>query len=86
MNTTQNEHAEFRTTDIVLAACLKLYQYEMVDIEVEGNKGTFVFLNVDRDIMTSYGAGRCKVEPQNFNNVVKQLTTSVRRMANMNNN
>lgn len=70
----------YKTTDIILAAVLRLGDVEMIDIEIIGNKGTFVFTNVNEDILHQYDFGKCSVEPVAFNNMVKQLTTSVRRM------
>lgn len=71
---------EYKTTDIILAACLRLEGKEMARIELNGNKGTFCFSGVDEDFVTDYDLGRCRVEPVAFNNTIKQLTTSVRRM------
>lgn len=70
----------FRTMDIILAAVLRLNDVELIDIEISGNKGTFVFTNVDGEFIGQYDLGKCLVEPVAFNNMVKQLTTSVRRM------
>lgn len=70
----------FRTTDIILAAVLRLSDIELIDIEIAGNKGTFVFVNVSDDFVCQYDLGKCLVEPVAFNNTIKQLTTSVRRM------
>jgi len=70
----------YKTTDIILAACLRLKSYEMVTIEVSGNKGTFVFKDVGQDFVDEYDLGKLLVEPVAFNNMVKHLTTSVRRM------
>ncbi len=70
----------FRTTDIILAAVLRLTDIELIDIEVSGNKGTFIFTNVDNEFICQYDLGKCLVEPVAFNNTIKQLTTSVRRM------
>ncbi len=70
----------FRTTDIILAAVLRLGDVELIDIEISGNKGTFVFTNVSDDFISQYDLGKCQVEPVAFNNTIKQLTTSVRRM------
>jgi len=75
---------KYETSDIVLAACLRLLCIEMVDIEVIGNKGTFIFANVDPNIINEYDLGRCNVEPVAFNNAIKQLTTSVKRMTQRN--
>ena len=71
---------QYRTTDIILAACLRLRNCEMMEIELNGNKGTFVFIDVDEDYIHEYDLGKCVVEPVAFNNMIKQLTTSVRRM------
>lgn len=70
----------FKTSDIILAACLRLENHNMVMIEKEGNKGTFVFENVDPEFVRNYDLGKARVEPVAFNNMIKQLTTSVRRM------
>lgn len=71
---------EYKTTDIILAACLRIKGYDMANIEIVGYKGTFIFLDVDDQIVNDYDLGRVMVEPVNFNNMIKQLTTSVRRM------
>lgn len=71
---------EFNTQDIVLAATLKLFNFNMVRIDRSGNKGIFVFDNVDQTFIDDYDLGKVKVEPVAFNNTIKQLTTSVRRM------
>lgn len=73
---------EYRTTDIILAACLRLYNHEMVRIEINGSKGTFVFEDADgmQILIDDYDLGKVRVEPVSFNNMIKQLTTSVRRM------
>lgn len=70
---------EYRTSDIILAACLRLEGIQMTDIEVTGNKGTFVFEDVCDDFIGEYDLGQVRVEPVAFNNMIKQLTTSVRR-------
>ncbi len=72
--------SEYRTTDIILAACLRLEGFTMQSIELSGNKGTFVFEDIDEEFVNAYDLGQCQVEPVTFNNMIKQLTTSVRRM------
>lgn len=74
----------FKTTDIVLAASLKLHGSELISIERTGNKGIFVFNDVSDDFIQDYDLGKVEVEPVSFNNAIKQLTTSVRRMLNRN--
>jgi len=70
----------YKTTDIILAACLRLNGYDLMSIEKDGNKGTFVFVDVDPQFVAEYDLGKMQVEPVSFNNMIKQLTTSVRRM------
>ena len=70
----------FKTSDIVLAAVLRLSDIELIDIEVSGNKGTFIFVNISEDFLIQYDLGKAMVEPVAFNNMIKQLTTSVRRL------
>ncbi len=71
---------QFKTTDIILAACLKINGYTMSSIERNGNKGTFVFENIPDHFVEDFDLGKIQVEPVTFNNAIKQLTTSVRRM------
>ena len=73
-------NTEYRTSDIILAACLRVHGFVMTSIEKQGNKGTFVFSNVTDDFILNYDLGKILVEPIAFNNAIKQLTTSVRRM------
>lgn len=71
---------EYKTQDIVLAASLKLHGHDLLRIEIIGNKGVFVFSVVDDSFIQEYDLGKVQVEPIAFNNTIKQLTTSVRRM------
>lgn len=72
-------HVEYKTTDIVLAAFLKISGCQMTGIEKQGQKGTFVFDSVEDELIVAYDLGKAQVEPVTFNNTIKQLTTSVRR-------
>jgi len=71
----------YSTTDILLAAVLKIKGYHLSSIDVKGNKGTFHFDNVPESTVLDYDLGDTLVEPVLFNNTIKQLTTSIRRMA-----
>lgn len=73
---TQNN---YRTTDIVLAAYLRVLGAELSCIEKVGTKGTFVFVNVPSELLHQYDLGNARVEPTMFHNAIKALTTSVRR-------
>lgn len=70
----------YKTTDIVLASFLRMSGYQIDTIEKQGLKGTFVFNNVSDDLVRSYDLGQALVEPVALNNMIKQLTTSVRRL------
>lgn len=74
-------HDEYKTSDIVLASYLKLNGCQLLKIEKQGQKGTFVFEHVPLNLIHLYDLGNARVEPITFNNTIKQLTTSVRRIA-----
>lgn len=75
-----SKYKQYKTSDIILAACLRLNGFILNTIELHGTKGIFVFDDVDADFVTDYDLGKTLVEPVSFNNTIKQLTTSVRRM------
>jgi hypothetical protein len=71
----------YETSDINLASCLKLEGYDLETIKKgDDNKGIFVFNDVDQSFIDRFDLGKLLVEPVAFNNTIKQLTTSVRRM------
>lgn len=70
---------KIETSDIVLAAFLKVNKYDLKEIIRNGNKGTFVFDNVPSDIITEYDLGHAQVEPKALNYEIKALTTAARR-------
>lgn len=70
----------YSTTDIVLAAYLKVKGFRIQKIDKSGTMGTFYFDGVDDDVLNEFHLGQSLVEPVAFNNAVKFLTTSVRRM------
>jgi hypothetical protein len=74
-------HKIYKTSDIILASSLRVLGHIMDDIELVGTKGTFVFSDIPQNVLTEYDLGKLLVEPVNFNNTIKQLTTSVRRMS-----
>lgn len=68
------------TSDIVLAASLKVKGYKLDKIEKQGNKGIFCFADVDEEILSEFDLGKSSVEPVAFNNAIKALTTATRRI------
>lgn len=67
------------TQDIVLAATLKVMGYRLDHIEKIGNKGIFMFTEVDEHVVSDYDLGNLLVEPVAFNSAIKALTTASRR-------
>ena len=72
--------AYFNTSDIVLAAVLRISGQELVSISREGNRGIFNFEDVDEEILRDYDFGNCRVEPVAFNTAIKALTGAVKRI------
>jgi len=70
----------FKTSDIVIAAYLRIEGVELTTIEKVHNKGTFVFKDVPEELITKFDLGQATVEPMTFHNMIKHLTTSVRRI------
>lgn len=68
------------TSDIVLAATLKVKGYVLNRIEKSGNKGVFIFDEVEISVISDYDLGKCQIEPVSFNNAIKALTTATRRI------
>ena len=73
-------HTQFSTTDIILAAVLKVKGHEMIEILRNGNKVSLVFSDIHRNAISEFDLGKTLVEPTSFNTAIKQLTTSVRRI------
>lgn len=68
------------TSDIVLAASLKVKGYKLDRIEKQGNRGVFCFADVEDTALTEFDLGKTLVEPISFNNAIKALTTATRRI------
>lgn len=71
---------QIETSDIVLAASLKVKGYKLDRIEKQGNRGIFCFEDVDDDVLNEFDLGKGLVEPVAFNNAIKALTTATRRI------
>jgi hypothetical protein len=68
------------TSDICLAASLRVYGYTLQEILKEERRGIFVFVAVDDDIVSKYNLGQLLVEPNAFHAAVKFLTMAVKRV------
>lgn len=68
------------TSDIILAAHLKVKGFKLDRIEKQGNRGVFFFADVESDVLSEFDLGKALVEPIAFNNAIKALTTATRRI------
>lgn len=71
---------EYRTSDIVLAACLKMERVKLERIDREGRRGIFVFVNVPEEFISNFDSGLMLVEPASFNSEVRTLNTAIKRL------
>jgi len=69
------------TSDIVLAATLKVAGQKLDRIDKQGNRGIFCFSDVDEATLKQFDLGQSLVEPVAFNNAIKALTTATRRIS-----
>lgn len=70
---------QYKTTDIVLASCLRLLGHSIETIDVAGRRGTFVFMDVPPAIIEEFNCGKILVDPVAFHGMLRQLSTSVNR-------
>ena len=73
-------HTSYKTTDIVLAAVLKMLGYKLDSIEIEGRRGTFIFVDVDPHSLDEYNYDGIRVEPKEFHAHVRTLSSTINRM------
>ena len=71
---------DIETSDIILAATLRVKGQKLDRIEKQGNRGIFCFSDVDEVMLTEFDLGKSLVEPVSFNNAIKALTTATRRI------
>jgi len=71
---------KYKTTDIVLATCLKMQGYKIEKITVEGRRGTFIFVDIDQSALDEFNYDGVRVEPKEFHNCVRNLTGTINRM------
>lgn len=69
----------FKTADIVLASYLKSIGHSMIEIERQGNRGTFVFSGVPKSLIAEYDLGKALAEPRALSAEIRALTTAARR-------
>jgi len=74
-------HYEYPTTDIVLAAALKLNGARLQRIElVDGRRGIFYFGETAQSFLDAFNTGQVMVEAVAFHAEIRALTTAISRM------
>jgi len=76
-------YPDFQTTDLVLAATLRLNDNEMTHIELSGaqrTRGIFHFKDVDSEFLDAFRDGAVRVEPAEYHFMTRRLTDAIRRM------
>ena len=68
----------FKTIDLNLAAWLNYQGKELLFIEKEGNRGTFVFGAIEPALLKEYNSSAARVEPKKFGTITRHLTRCVR--------
>jgi hypothetical protein len=67
------------TTDIVLAAFLRINGIRLISIKRNGTQGTFEFEEPPSLLVTEFDLGEARVEPRKLVQEIKNLTISARR-------
>lgn len=69
----------FGTTDVALAAFLITHGYRCSQIQRAQSKGTFVFLDVDTDLIDQYDRDEAMVNPRQFYDNIRHVISTVKR-------
>lgn len=82
-------HSTYGTSDIVLAAALKMQGYSLDRISVTTlpsglKRGVFHFVDVDDNNLFDFDAGKFLVEPIAFNSEIRALNAAIKRLTGAN--
>lgn len=83
------KHETYGTSDIVLAATLKMHGAKLDHISITSlpsgaKRGVFHFQDVDDSDLIAFDSGRFSVEPIAFNSEVRALNAAIRRLTGTN--
>ena len=78
-------HTTYGTSDIVLAASLKMHGAQLQRISITSlpsgaKRGVFHFADINDEDLFAFDAGNFMVEPISFNSEIRALNASIRRM------
>ncbi len=68
------------TTDLCLAATLKVKGFRLLNIEKQGKRGTFFFQDVTDELIKEFHMGNILVEPSIFHQAVRSLAEAAKRL------
>lgn len=77
-------HKTYGTSDIVLAATLKMHGLQLERISMTSlpsglKRGVFHFGEVDDQVLFDFDAGKFQVEPVSFNSEIRALNAAIKR-------
>lgn len=75
---------DYTTDNIAISAALKLLGHEIIHIEVEVKRASFVFNETAKDDAQKILLGKISVEPISFHQEVRRLSAIARSMSNRN--
>lgn len=79
------KHETYGTSDIVLAATLKMHGVDLDRISITAlpsgvKRGVFHFMNVEDTDLFAFDAGKFSVEPIAFNSEIRALNGAIKRL------
>lgn len=70
----------YTTSHVPLAAYLKVKGVKIINIIVKERRGTFTFVDVDRDLIIDFNNGAASVEPGEYADKMSQMTQTAKRL------
>lgn len=70
---------KYETTNIVFAAYFRNVGYAISEIRLDGRQGVFIFDDVEQSDIDAITLGSAHVEPVAFYDMIRQLTTVVKK-------
>lgn len=70
----------YTTSHVPLAAYLKVKGVKIINIVITDRRGTFTFVDVDRNYIIDFNNGEALVEPGEYSAKMSQLTQTAKRL------
>lgn len=72
---------EYKTSHIPLATYLKVSGVSISSITCSNHRATYTFIDVPRELIIEFNAGRAKVEPARYASEMSHLTQTAKRLS-----